>query len=175
MTAIPKPVIITAGSFPRNPSAVRKGRVPAMEIERKYLITELPAQLEQYPCRLIEQGYLNTDPVVRVRRDDREYYLTYKGKGLLAREEYNLPLTEEAYRHLIRKADGRIITKRRYMLPCGPYTIELDVFLGELAPLVIAEVEFPDLEAAESFSPPDWFGQDVTMDPSYHNSFLSRA
>ena len=73
------------------------------------------------------------------------------------------------------KADGRIITKRRYMLPCGPYTIELDVFLGELAPLVIAEVEFPDLEAAESFSPPDWFGQDVTMDPSYHNSFLSRA
>ena len=146
-----------------------------MEIERKYLITELPAQLEQYPCRLIEQGYLNTDPVVRVRRDDREYYLTYKGKGLLAREEYNLPLTEEAYRHLIRKADGRIITKRRYMLPCGPYTIELDVFLGDLAPLVIAEVEFPDLEAAERFLPPDWFGKEVTMDPAYHNSVLGRA
>ena len=146
-----------------------------MEIERKFLISELPENLEQYPCRLIEQGYLNTDPVVRVRRDDSACYLTYKGKGLLAREEYNLPLTEEAYRHLIRKADGRIITKRRYMLPCGPYTIELDVFLGELAPLVIAEVEFPDLKAAEDFIPPDWFGQDVTMDPSYHNSFLSRA
>ena len=146
-----------------------------MEIERKFLIPELPENLEQYPCRLIEQGYLNTDPVVRVRRDDSACYLTYKGKGLLAREEYNLPLTEEAYRHLIRKADGRIITKRRYMLPCGPYTIELDVFLGELAPLVIAEVEFPDLKAAEDFIPPDWFGQDVTMDPAYHNSVLSRV
>ena len=146
-----------------------------MEIERKFLISELPENLEQYPCRLIEQGYLNTDPVVRVRRDDSACYLTYKGKGLLAREEYNLPVTEEAYLHLIRKADGRIITKRRYMLPCGPYTIELDVFLGELAPLVIAEVEFPDLKAAEGFIPPDWFGQDVTMDPAYHNSVLSRA
>ena len=38
-----------------------------MEIERKYLIRELPERLEQYPCRQIEQGYLNTDPVVRIR------------------------------------------------------------------------------------------------------------
>ena len=103
-----------------------------------------------------------------------DYYLTYKGKGLLAREEYNLPLTKRPIAS-DSKADGRIITKRRYMLPCGPYTIELDVFLGELAPLVIAEVEFPDLKAAEGFIPPDWFGQDVTMDPAYHNSVLSRA
>ena len=147
----------------------------SMEIERKFLITALPEHLDTYPCRMIEQGYLSTDPVVRVRRDSDRYYLTYKGKGLLAREEYDLPLTEEAYRHLLRKADGRIITKRRYLLPCGPYTIELDVFLGDLAPLVIAEVEFPDLEAAGRFLPPDWFGKEVTMDPAYHNSVLSSA
>ena len=144
-----------------------------MEIERKFTVKKLPENLEQYPSRLIEQGYLCTEPVVRVRRDGEEYYLTYKGKGLLAREEYNLPLTEEAYRHLIQKADGRIITKRRYMLPCGPYTIELDVFLESLAPLVIAEVEFPNLQEAEAFLPPDWFQEDVTMDPAYHNSTLS--
>lgn len=147
-----------------------------MEIERKFTVRQLPDNLKQYPSRLIEQGYLNTDPVVRVRRveqDEKEYYLTYKGKGLMAREEYNLPLTEEAYLHLIRKADGRIITKRRYLLPCGPYTIELDVFLNDLAPLVIAEVEFPSLEAAQNFLPPDWFQEDVTMDPAYHNSRLS--
>ena len=147
-----------------------------MEIERKFTIKTLPENLEQYPSRLIEQGYLNRDPVVRVRRvegDEKDFYLTYKGKGLLAREEYNLPLTEEAYLHLIQKADGRVITKRRYLLPCGPYTIELDVFLGSLAPLVIAEVEFPSLEAAQEFQAPDWFLDDVTMDPAYHNSVLS--
>ena len=143
-----------------------------MEIERKFTVKKLPENLERYPSRLIEQGYLNTNPVVRVRRDENDYYLTYKGKGLLAREEYNLPLNEEAYRHLIQKADGRIITKRRYLLPCDPYTIELDVFLGDLAPLVIAEVEFPDLEAAHNFLPPDWFLDDVTRDPAYHNSNL---
>ncbi|HJC57824.1 MAG TPA: CYTH domain-containing protein [Candidatus Eisenbergiella intestinipullorum] len=146
-----------------------------MEIERKFTVRALPDDLGQYPCRLLEQGYLNTDPVVRVRRDGDEYYLTYKGKGLMAREEYNLPLTEKAYHHLIQKADGRIIQKRRYLIPCGSHTIELDVFLGSLSPLVIAEVEFSSLEDAQSFLPPDWFLEDVTMDPAYHNSNLSRT
>ena len=82
-----------------------------MEIERKFLIRRLPEDLEQYPFRLLEQGYLNTDPVVRVRKEDDDHYLTYKGKGFLAREEYNLPLNAEAYAHLIQKADGNIIRK----------------------------------------------------------------
>ena len=49
-----------------------------MEIERKYLIHELPFDLSEYPCHEIEQAYLNTDPVIRIRRQDSEYYLTYK-------------------------------------------------------------------------------------------------
>ena len=60
---------------------------------------------------------LCTDPVVRVRREDDSYYLTYKGKGLLAREEYNLPLTKESYEHLLKKADGLVLTKVRWLLP----------------------------------------------------------
>ena len=77
-----------------------------MEIERKFLITELPENLTQYNCRRIEQGYLCTAPVVRIRRQDEEYYLTYKSKGMMVREEYNLPLTAEAYAHLREKTDG---------------------------------------------------------------------
>ena len=103
-----------------------------MEIERKFTVRSIPGNLSQYPHHLIEQGYLNTNPVVRVRREDDTCYLTYKGKGLMAREEYNLPLNEEAYRHLIQKADGNIIGKRRYLIPLEPYTIELDVFLEAL-------------------------------------------
>ena len=144
------------------------------EIERKFLVKELPANLEKYRYHELEQGYLNTAPVVRVRKEDDSYYLTYKGKGFIEREEYNLPLTEEAYLHLVEKADGKIISKRRYLIPFGNYTIELDVFHEPFKPLIIAEVEFPSLEEANAFLPPDWFGEDVTGDYHYSNSYLSK-
>jgi CYTH domain-containing protein len=69
-----------------------------MEIERKFLVAEkdLPDDLASYPSHQLEQAYLCTSPVVRVRKEDDTYYLTYKSKGLLSREEYNLPLNEEA-------------------------------------------------------------------------------
>ena len=145
-----------------------------MEIERKFLIDNVPANLETYPCRILEQGYLCTGPVVRIRKDDDKYELTYKSKGMMVREEYNLPLTEEAYEHLKGKIDGRLISKKRYLIPHENYTIELDIFEGDLAPLVLAEAEFPTEELAKAFTPPDWFAEDVTFSPLYHNSFLSR-
>ena len=99
-----------------------------MEIERKFLIKKLPDNLTSYKARKIEQAYLCTDPVVRVRRDNDDYYLTYKSRGMIVREEYNLPLTKEAYGHLLAKADGNIITKTRYEIPeKDNLTIELDV------------------------------------------------
>ena len=67
-----------------------------MEIERKYLDANLPDQLETYPCRLLEQGYLNTNPVVRIRRDNEKYELTYKSAGLMSRQEYKLHLDRES-------------------------------------------------------------------------------
>ena len=89
----------------------------------------LPENLEQYPSKAIEQGYLCTEPVVRIRKSNDNYYLTYKSKGLLAREEYNLPLTKEAYEHLKPKADGIVISKVRYVIPeKDGLSIELDVF-----------------------------------------------
>ncbi len=151
-----------------------------MEIERKFLISTLPGNLEDFPYRMIEQGYLNTEPVIRIRRDDDKYELTYKSKGLMVREEYNLPLTRDAYEHLLPKIDGRLIRKKRYMLPiqhsANPtltLTIELDRFQDDLAPLILAEVEFPDEESANTFLPPKWFGEDVTFSSVYHNSNLS--
>ena len=146
-----------------------------MEIERKFTVRKLPENLDSYPCHLIEQAYLNTDPVIRVRRQDDEYYMTYKGKGMLMREEYNLPLNEVSYYHLREKADGNIISKKRYVIPIrdSSLCVELDIFDEPFAPLIIAEVEFPDKETAEAFAPLDWFDQDVTNDPAYHNSNLS--
>lgn len=145
-----------------------------MEIERKYLIRTMP-QLEQYPHHLIEQAYLCTDPVVRIRRQDEDYILTYKGRGMLAREEYNLPLTRSGYEHLLTKADGNILTKKRYLIPLNDVlTAELDIFEGKFTGLTLVEVEFPDQAAADSFVPPQWFGEEVTFSSIYHNSVLSQ-
>ena len=146
-----------------------------MEIEKKYLLREVP-DLEHYPSHKIEQAYLCTDPVVRVRREDERYYMTYKGQGMMSREEYNLPLNKEAFEHLSAKADGNVIRKTRYLIPLEQEELvaEVDVFESPFAPLILAEVEFSSREQAEWFVPPVWFGEDVTFDGRYHNSYLSR-
>ena len=145
-----------------------------MEIERKFLIKALPKDLETYPKHQIQQAYIAIDPVLRLRRWDETYILTYKGPGLLAREEHEFPLTRKAYEHLMTKTEGQTITKARYCIPFGRYMIELDVFEPPFAPLVLAEVEFPDEAAANAFQIPEWFGQEVTYDPKYTNAAMSR-
>jgi len=93
----------------------------------------------------------------------------------MVREEYNLPLTKEAYEHMLPKIDGFLIAKTRYLVPLeGGLTAELDIFEKELAPLILVEVEFDTVEAAEAFTPPEWFGEDVTGSGKYHNSYLSQ-
>ncbi len=145
-----------------------------MEIERKFLIPALPDNLDSFPFQTLEQAYLCTDPVVRIRKSDDSYTLTYKSKGLMSREEYNLPLTAESYEHLKEKADGNVIRKRRYRIPFSSgLTIELDIFEPPFSGLVLAEVEFDSEEEANAFLPPDWFGEDVTWSSRYHNSTLS--
>ena len=144
-----------------------------MEIERKFKVKQLPADLGQYPVSRIQQAYLCREPVVRVRQKNEEFWLTCKGKGLLSREEFELPLSKEAYDHLLAKADGNLITKDRYCIPFSGKTVELDIFLGALAPLVLAEIEFDTEAEALAFHFPDWFGEEVTEDPAYCNSNLS--
>lgn len=145
-----------------------------MEIERKFLIKEIPGHLEDYDFHDIEQAYLCTSPVIRIRRQDDEFFLTYKSAGMMAREEYNLPLNESAYSHLLKKADGNIITKRRYLIPMDEnLTVELDIFSGVKKGLIMAEVEFSSMEEAKKFNVPDWFGKEVTYLKEYHNSVMS--
>lgn len=166
-----------------------------MEIERKFTIRHLPENLSAYTCLHMEQAYLCTDPVVRIRRENDNYYLTYKGKGLLAREEANLPLHAEGYAHLLTKADGLIIQKDRYLIPIEAPSfdmaalsdlgihkipdhlqlkIELDIFTSPSG-LVMAEVEFPSIELANAYQMPHWFAEDVTSNRAYHNSNISKG
>ncbi len=154
-----------------------------MEIEQKFLLKSLPEHLEKYPCKKIEQGYLCTDPVVRIRRSNDRYILTYKapaslgnGEDIRVNQEVEVPLNEQGYRHLRAKTDGQLICKERYLIDLGDgHTGELDIFHGVLEGLRFIEVEFTSLEDAKRFEPPVWFGENVSHDKRYSNSFLSKC
>ena len=158
-----------------------------MEIERKFTVKRLPENLEKYEKKEIEQAYLSTGAygtVLRVRKSNEDYILTYKSKqGLFGKEskaarvceEVELPLTKDAYLHLKEKADGQVIAKTRYLIPIEyDRKIELDVFHGYLEGLVFAEIEFESEEAAEEYQMPEWFFEDVTFDRRYSNAYMTR-
>ena len=175
-----------------------------MEIERKFLVNYLPFDLGEFEVIHITQGYISIDPVIRIRsevmkipREDTgvkeltsifsspisstpmkmRYTLTCKGKGLMAREELNLLISGDAYRHLLSKVEGRLIKKDRYIIPMDDdpdgLVCELDVFKEDLEPLVMAEIEFVSEEEARAFDPPYWFGEEVTDQPAYQNANMS--
>lgn len=153
-----------------------------MEIEKKYLVNQMPDHLEQYDKWQLEQCYLCERPAIRIRRKNDEYILTYKnrpvesGTGanpLCLAQEMEAPLTKEAYEHLKEKADGICIVKTRYRIPYGGHTIELDVFHEKYDGFCLAEVEFSSIEEGQNFIPPDWFGRDVSGDIRYTNSYMA--
>lgn len=151
-----------------------------MEIERKYLVASLPEGLSECPHVEIEQGYLCTSPTVRVRRMGDVFWLTVKervatGSSAIHNREEEFRLSEQKYLRLREKCDGQLVSKTRYRVPladCG-LVAELDIFHGSHEGLRLVEVEFPSTEAADRFTPPAWFGDDVSTDPRYRNSFLA--
>lgn len=151
-----------------------------MEIERKFLVKQLPENLESYSHSRLTQSYISRSPVIRLRKIEKEeqvsYILTVKSGGLSVRQEFELPLQEADYERLFQKVEGRVLQKVRYLIPLEDgYTAELDRFEGELEGLLLVEVEFPSVEAMNAFVAPDWFGEDVSGSAKYHNSVLSNG
>ena len=145
----------------------------AREIERKFLIPETPP-LEGVRHARMRQGYLATGPTsVRVRDDGHTRTLTCKRGDGVARTEVETTITCEQFDALWPLTDGQRIDKTRYYLPFGSYTVELDIFHASLSPLVVAEVEFKSIEDSRNFTPPDYFGEELTHDYRYTNSHLS--
>ena len=156
-----------------------------MEIERKFLADPKGLDLTVYQKKEMSQGYISTDPVIRIRQSNENYILTVKSGGLLEREEFETMLTAEQYESLSKKVEGILICKTRYLIPISDakadqpgetrkLVAEMDIFHGDLAGLVYVEEEFPSVEAAKAFQPLPWFGQEVTEDGSYTNAALSR-
>lgn len=145
------------------------------EIERKFLVRDT-AFLKGATGVHMSQGYLSTRPeaTVRVRIQDERAWLTIKGKSRGAtRSEFEYAIPAADARAMLDEmcTDARI-EKTRYYLDVPPHTWEVDVFEGDNAGLVVAEIELDD--EGESFIHPEWLGEEVTDDPRYANSQLVR-
>jgi CYTH domain-containing protein len=112
---------------------------------------------------------------VRVRRRAEQSVLTVKSGGARTRVEEELEIEPDRFERLWPLTEGRRIEKTRYEIAAdGGATIELDVYSGRLAGLVVAEVEFDSESDADAFAAPDWFGREVTDDARYKNQRLAR-
>ena len=146
------------------------------EIERKFLVNELPPDLENYPHNEIMQGYLiitDNDIEVRIRKKGEKFYETVKAGSGLVRKESQKDIPEQAFWDHWPLTEGKRVQKIRYDINHAGKLIELDIYSGDLEGLIVAEVEFESEEESVSFDPPTWFGEEVTRDERYKNKNLA--
>ena len=160
------------------------------EVERKWLIDpdDLPDGLENYPHTNLTQGYLavssdGSEARIRSFGDGERFELTVKTAGTVVRGEQNIKISGEMFETLWPQTEGARVEKTRYYIPFtdssnNQHTIELDVYAGHLSGLITAEIEFSGRETeasvrANAFTPPKWFGEDVSENKYYKNPSLA--
>ena len=145
------------------------------EIERKFLVKSDAWRGKVTATLAIRQAYLTTDgkASVRVRiYDNTSAALTVKSlPATLRRLELEFPIPVPEAETMIGLCHGAVIEKVRHLVPYDGLTIDVDVFSGENAGLVMAEIELRDEN--ERVALPDWIGAEITGQPQYYNSALA--
>jgi len=148
------------------------------EIERRFLVRGDSWRAEVSPGALYRQAYLHSDPgcTVRVRLaqdcGNARAWLTIKGRTEDSGRdefEYSIPV-EDAERLFALAAAGRV-EKTRHILRAPDGRWEIDVFAGDNAGLILAEIELERED--QDFARPDWLGEEVTRDERYANACLA--
>jgi len=146
-----------------------------VEVERKWLVQGLPA-LSGQEGREVIQGYIAIaadGTEVRLRETAGKFFQTVKSAGGLVRDEIEIELVQDQFEALWGATAGRRLKKIRYTRYWEGKKVEIDVYHGALAGLMVAEVEFPSAKASKGFEPPPWFGTEVTEDTRYKNATLA--
>lgn len=146
----------------------------AIEIERKFLLRNDSWRDFADDGQWMRQGYLlgSAKASVRVRVAGNSANINIKSATLdVTRQEYEYPIpVTEANEMLDTLAEGPLIEKTRYHVTHGEHVWEIDVFSGDNAGLVVAEIELEDSQ--EAFERPPWLGDEVSDDPRYYNVCL---
>ena len=148
-----------------------------VEIERKFLVTNQDFITQSNASFRIVQGYLNSNPerTVRVRIKGDKGFITIKGKGNesgLTRFEWEKEISVSDAEALLQLCEKGAIDKTRYNVQFENHLFEVDVFFGENEGLIVAEIELQSEN--ETFSKPDWLGEEVTSEEKYYNAYLSQ-
>jgi CYTH domain-containing protein len=150
-----------------------------VEIERKFLLTAVPPHALAFPVEEIEQGWLPGSLLVERLRHVRsngsnEWFRTVKAGQGVRRTEIEEATTPELFAALWPLTDGCRVVKRRYLVPEGALTWEIDEFLDR--PLALAEIELPT--ETTRIETPAWLAEyivrEVTGEPEYLNRTLAR-
>jgi CYTH domain-containing protein len=146
-----------------------------LERELTYLVGELPADLDKFPSKIVEDNYIPFDavhPLIRIRRSGNRYFITKKypvdttdgSDGDSSRQlEHTIDLTRAEY-DFLNQLEGKRVKKRRFSYKVNGHDAEIDVCLGDLAGLVLIDFEFDSDEAMEKFVKPDFAKQDMSQE-----------
>ncbi len=146
----------------------------ATEIERKFLVLNHNWK-ETSPFSIFKQGYLNSTPArtIRIRIDGINAFITIKSKNTgIQRQEFEYPIPLADAEQLLLLCETAPLEKKRYRVRCDSHLWEVDEFLGANNGLIVAEIELQAIN--EKFNIPEWIGQEVSDDPRYYNSYLSK-
>lgn len=146
------------------------------EVERKFLVSDEFIKTGMDHKQII-QGFLNSDPerTVRIRVSGDEAWITVKGLGNSSgttRFEWEKEIPLEDANALLPLCEKGIIAKTRYIVPVGDHIFEVDFFHNENEGLVLAEIELNHED--ETFTRPQWLGEEVTGIKKYYNSALAK-
>jgi adenylate cyclase len=146
-----------------------------VEVERKWLVRDLP-DLSEHGGQEVIQGYIAIAAYgteVRLRQTDGKFFQTVKSEGGLVRGEIEVELSKDQFKTLWPTTAGRRLKKIRYAMSWDGKQVEVDIYQGALAGLIVAEVEFTSPHESGHFAPPSWFGREVTEDEHYKNAHLA--
>ena len=153
-----------------------------LEIEKKYMVKQLPENLNNYEHMTIEQSYLNKGGApIRLRK----FIMNGQIKCIFSKKarveegsfeciENNIELPENIYDELLKAKEGRTIIKTRYKIPLqdGLY-VDLDLFHDFFEGVCIAEIEYKSVEQAKSYSVPKWLGNELTSSEKLANGYMA--
>lgn len=148
-----------------------------IETERKFLVKGDDFKSQATKSIRIKQAYLSSNPLrsVRIRITSDQAFLTIKGpssKDGMSRFEWEKEIEVSEAESLMELCEEGKIDKIRHIILVGEHVFEVDEFLGENQGLVLAEIELKSAE--ERFEFPNWLGKEVTGNPKYYNSYLSK-
>lgn len=144
------------------------------EIERKFIVSELPKNLESYKHDDIEQWYfvLEENTEERIRHRWNKFYHTKKVWHWEIREEYENEISKEEFDSMWPKTQWKRVYKTRYVIPYNSHNIELDIYHGKLEWLIVCEIEFNNEKESKNFIFPDRFWKEITNDDKFKNRNL---